>query len=491
MGSHSNNIVEISLKNSHLDACTEAMLSHMTSVQALDLSCNDLKEVNFANSKLSALKILNLEENKLVGLIFSDKQSEQLAVLRVTHNQLVDFQLDTLSHLKALQVLDLRHNNIQGNINVSTFSTLKKLRLGDNKLGKLPADRASLASLREFAAPRNELCEIDLSVLPPTLQTLVISGNKLSILHFGTQLAQLTKLDIQNNRPGIVDLQLQGLPSLTILLAKTNLLEKLDLSGLASLHTLDLRENSLRSLDLSGTRALAALLLGPQRISPNVCISGITESRRAALLGDQAATSDVHVNVSLRKDEHFRLRMSHTLKLLRALLFPPLEPLLSVECGSSSTPDESSPTNNEQRQSSFSLPTIGELMVSVHHQQQRFSTSTDHLLQKDSKTKGGELLSLGNFIALECLELERKRYAFDNGDAATVMTASDDNAYKKVVCGIVCSIFGHPSNVLAKVCKIRLERCKPSERNFLKKEYDRFVSGVPIAEDVVLPEVWP
>jgi internalin A len=130
--------------------------------------------------------------------------------------------------------------------------SLKRLRLGDNRLREIPDEIAELSNLEWLDLYDNELEEIPNAVTRlPNLQMLLLAGNQLeSIFDSIAQLSNLRILDLSNNRLSTISNGIFNLSNLEWLDISNNEITEIGsgIDQLTKLTTLDLSNNDIQEL---------------------------------------------------------------------------------------------------------------------------------------------------------------------------------------------------------------------------------------------------
>ncbi|XP_070541219.1 insulin-like growth factor-binding protein complex acid labile subunit [Ptychodera flava] len=287
-------------------------------LQVLDLSHNMILKFNFDKSfeNLQTLLELNLEGNKITSIIsenFVGLNGTKLQILDLSYNNLETINQDSFQYFADITYLDLSRNLLTPTymgevlyglqdvklkrlclremawteISNSTFlamkkSTLKILDLSSNYLRKITPNSFPLPSLRHLDLSYNKLEHIappvfadlrhlkilnltgnrmsnypDLSTVSGTLQTLVLSQNKLSgeIPQSAFRgLNKISSLDVSMNQitgtlqPGIFGSQEKELERLNLSYNQISNISKYVFHNTTSIVTLDLSHNNLTEI---------------------------------------------------------------------------------------------------------------------------------------------------------------------------------------------------------------------------------------------------
>ncbi|XP_022156783.1 MDIS1-interacting receptor like kinase 2-like [Momordica charantia] len=202
------NLVHFCVFNSGLQGTIPPEIAHLSKLNYLDLSCNNLTgEIPSEIGNLTNLRLLNLVENMLNGTIPSTiGQLSHLTYLNISVNQIGGIIPLQIGNLKNLSTLSLSKNLLIAPIpsTIKYLTHLTKLRLDDNKLnGSLPSSLWSLPQLGELYLSSNNFS----GSIPPqignlkSLKYISIQDNSLtgpipsSIFH----LTNLTDINLASN----------------------------------------------------------------------------------------------------------------------------------------------------------------------------------------------------------------------------------------------------------------------------------------------------
>lgn len=278
------------------------VFQHLTQVQRLDLSFNNLNIIypwDFKNSNLECLnlsnnhitvlqdvfqaltrlEVLNISNNSITTLNSSAFEGlSNLHILDLQQNRISDISSDAFMSLQSLTQIDLRNNNIK-ELPEKLFrnlTNLQEISLGNNLLTKLNLRSDSVTTL---LLPNNSICEISMLDLPK-LEVLDLSWNNLTSLptDFFENVQNLSTLILDGNPIHFINqavfktlsklqiLSMKMMPQLSYLSKETFLgletLEVLELCNnphlsfiakelfipLSSLQILDLSFNALQSV---------------------------------------------------------------------------------------------------------------------------------------------------------------------------------------------------------------------------------------------------
>ena len=236
-------LLNLSLAGNHLDGQQLLSIRFLTALQKLDLSHNDIGEIDrdFLFANVTRLKSLNLNGNGIRKFATS---------------------------LPYLETLTMDGNKLQS-LSVSLRSSnLRHLSLSDNELSACP-DFSSFPNLTYLNLAHNRIVVIDSTSFAPLVQLkwLSMSSNAVANIGVGSfqNCSNLEDLHMSSlwNVTHINNAAFSGLHSLLTLNASHNnnlrYIHAAALSCLRSLRTLDISYNTLSSLHMSAFRGLASL----------------------------------------------------------------------------------------------------------------------------------------------------------------------------------------------------------------------------------------
>jgi Leucine-rich repeat (LRR) protein len=220
------------------------VISQITSLRELKLAENSLQgDLSSSVGSLSQLEVLELQGNKLVSLPSEIRELVHLRILNISDNQLKTlpselftsvpiielianknafngsfFDVDTVPHLQnlqlsntgltslckagtvllpALKTLDISTNRLSALPDISSWTSLTTLLVGENKLTSLPEGFVTLYQLRNADFTGNDLTKLDENIaLMEGLVTLTLAANPLRERKFLTMNAEDIKRDL-------------------------------------------------------------------------------------------------------------------------------------------------------------------------------------------------------------------------------------------------------------------------------------------------------
>lgn len=214
-------------------------LSHLTELEALNLSDNSLSDIKLPY-ELSNLKSLKLKANEFAEIDLNNI-SDQLDYLDISNNQLVQFSLPY--NLRKLESLILHNNKLTSLHIPPELQELDLVDLSTNELVyfNLPP---TLSRLRRLYLYYNNLTTFSLPRECTALEVLDVSNNKLETISIPSGLDRVENIDLSYNELTRFNCptETQGLRYLRL---GNNKLYDIDISPeqRSRLHLLDLRDN--------------------------------------------------------------------------------------------------------------------------------------------------------------------------------------------------------------------------------------------------------
>lgn len=270
-------------------------------LETIDVSQNEITSLPdyFAN-KLDQLREFNLAHNRLAALPPAQSWSQLagLVNLSLAHNQLRALP-EHFGHanLPPLVKLSAEHNQLQTlPPSLGMLRDLVELDCSHNQLQTLPPGLCGLSSLKRLQLCHNRLTALpaDFSDVPPALQELDLTENKLTVLSLAVPTLQTLLLG--NNSLNALDLT--GCDSLQELSAPYNVFSTLPagLPTLPLLATVDLSNNRIVRIDeLADCRGLTRIEVSCNEISFVPPLMGNLSLNRLALAGNPLRTLPNHI----------------------------------------------------------------------------------------------------------------------------------------------------------------------------------------------------
>ncbi|WKX95007.1 hypothetical protein Q1695_011899 [Nippostrongylus brasiliensis] len=255
-------LMQLNLAGNQLKSIEEpGVFLYMTSLAYLDLSYNQLEHIESSTfEKLPGLERLYLQNNKLRQFpIKSEQKMDNLRQLNLDNNlieELPDNLLNSCQHLEHLSLAGNRIHIITDKIfHSSTSKGLKSLNLAGNQISTLSKRAFQLmGNLQIIRLNNNILRTIDISVF--------------------AELRNLRHVDLSDNKIiQILPQAFTNLPLIDTLLLHHNEIERIDRSAfhrIARIETLDLSHNVLKNFtceQLGSVQTIFNLILAHNRIS--------------------------------------------------------------------------------------------------------------------------------------------------------------------------------------------------------------------------------
>ena len=310
-------------------------LDHLTSLEALNLSNNGLRELPAEQlCRLDNLGLLNVSHNEIgsafdLGIEAVRRRRSCLSRLHsldLSHNQLTSLEAGTVFGLAQLEQLDLSHNYIRFVSGGVFGASLHTLGLDNNQISHLPANLFQSVPLRQLGLANNSLSSLPSGLLRGQfgLESLDLAGNILMTdslsANLTADLVNLQRLDLcRNHLASLPHGFVQPLVNLQSLWLCSNKLAQISFPGpLVNLASLDLSNNQLRAVEphyFSGLAALTQLSLSGNQLSTvhpaafannsGLLILDLSRNNMAALpAGLQNLTSLQTVDLSANRITH-------------------------------------------------------------------------------------------------------------------------------------------------------------------------------------------
>lgn len=148
----------INLKANHINLSDLTWIKHMTNLEQLDVSFNNLKSIHIKDLQLDSLEKLNAAVNQITD-ISSISDLHNLKELDLIDNHIED--LSALQNLSKLQVLQLGKNNISAVSSLQQLEPLQKLDLSNNNISSI-SPLQQLKNLQKLDLSHNNVSDINL-----------------------------------------------------------------------------------------------------------------------------------------------------------------------------------------------------------------------------------------------------------------------------------------------------------------------------------------
>ena len=175
------------------------MLSRLRSLNVVD---NQLRTIPADLFQSSSLIELQVSKNRLEGTLFSVDVVPYLQELHASNNSLLLLCDNSSVQMPALRTLNISTNRLTSFPDVSSWTTLTTLLIGENKLTALPEGFVGLADLRTADFTGNDLTQIDERIaLMGSLEHLILAVNPLRERKFLTMNTEDIKRDLASRLP--------------------------------------------------------------------------------------------------------------------------------------------------------------------------------------------------------------------------------------------------------------------------------------------------
>ena len=241
-------LASVNISNTPISAADLASITALPNLRDLRLSGCGLSSITGLD-KAANLVSLDLSNNTVRNI---DPISHMAALekLNLRRNALVD--LSALSALSKLSELDVSENALVSVAPLSRLGSLRKLYAGSNQITQVDAISA-LIELTHLDISNNQVSDVVRLVKCTELQELNISKNKLTSIEKLSALNKLTKIDFSDNQVSALPLWEKSCALITIIAANNKLSSVANLSGLQHLNNLDVQNN----INISSVDALA------------------------------------------------------------------------------------------------------------------------------------------------------------------------------------------------------------------------------------------
>ncbi|KAJ4378133.1 hypothetical protein N0V83_000966 [Neocucurbitaria cava] len=222
---------ELKLAENDLQGDLSTTLCKLTSLEVLELQGNKLsslpdamgqltlRTLNISDNQIrtlpmglftSSLVELHASKNRLEGTLFNVDSVPSLQVLHVANNSLVSLHGSNFIQLPALKVLDVSTNRLTSLPDVTTWTSLVALLVGENKLTTLPEGFVTL-SVRTADFTGNDITQLEERIaLMENLEHLTVAANPLRERKFLTMSTEEIKRNLAS-RLQVSDTTVTGL----------------------------------------------------------------------------------------------------------------------------------------------------------------------------------------------------------------------------------------------------------------------------------------
>lgn len=169
----------------------------LTQLRALNVADNQMTTVPMELFTCTSLLDFNATRNRLDGTFFTVASAPHLQELRLSGNALVSLNGDIGLDLPALKYLDISANRLSCLPDVTSWSNLNTLLLGENKVAAFPEGFFSLQQLRIADFTANDISKVDERIaLMEGLENLTLAANPIRERKFLTMSTDDMKRDL-------------------------------------------------------------------------------------------------------------------------------------------------------------------------------------------------------------------------------------------------------------------------------------------------------
>ena len=285
----------------------------------IPIACHKLSitnnKISFINSKISdgiQLKILDLSYNRIISLLGFNKLSN-LEELNLSNNYVSDDQLNYLSNLHNLTVLNLSNNNLKNDSFVYLLSSLKyieKINLSNNNIENVNfCEKCETLTQIEIEANKIVTFHITNENILPNLKLLSLNGNKLENIDSLNNLPSIECLFLNENE--IRFCNLSKLKKLKFLYMKSNLISTFTVNeNLSQIEFLEFSYNNLSSFIIEDSHPNLKYLLLDNNKLLNLDITNQAISYKNVEMIDVSYNLLMKVNFLLKFPNLQRLNLS-------------------------------------------------------------------------------------------------------------------------------------------------------------------------------------
>lgn len=210
---------ELKLAENNLVGELPSTIASLTQLEVLDVASNkliglpaeireltQLRTLNVADNQLravptevftSSLVELNATKNRLEGAFFSITSAPHLQELRLAGNALTSLSQSDSLDLPALKYLDISANRLPSLPDMTSWSSLSTLLLGENKVAAFPEGFFTLKQLRIADFTANDISKVDERIaLMDGLDNLTLAANPIRERKFLTMSTDEMKRDL-------------------------------------------------------------------------------------------------------------------------------------------------------------------------------------------------------------------------------------------------------------------------------------------------------
>lgn len=215
-------LTKLNLSRNKLDMGALEVITQVTSLRELRLAENGLAgELPSSIARLTQLEVLDVASNKFIGLPAEIRELTQLRSLNVTDNQLTTIPMDLFTSTSLIELIATK-NRLDGTFfTIQSAPHLQDLRLSNNTLASLSEfDALDMPALKYLDLSANRLSSLPDMSSWTNLNTILLGENKIAAFPEGfLSLKQLRIADFTANDISRVDERIalmQGLENLSL-----------------------------------------------------------------------------------------------------------------------------------------------------------------------------------------------------------------------------------------------------------------------------------
>lgn len=213
---------ELKLAENKFNGPLPSCIGDLAQLEVLELQANKITSLPPEVRGLAHLRILNISDNKLIslpselfefvpiveliannnafsGAFFEVDALPQLQSLQIANNSITDICQTTAIALPALKYLDLSGNRFSALPDMSSWTSLVTLLVGENQVAALPESFFSLQTLRNVDLTANNINKLDEKLaLMEGLENITLAANPLRERKFLTMSTEDIKRDLRS-----------------------------------------------------------------------------------------------------------------------------------------------------------------------------------------------------------------------------------------------------------------------------------------------------
>lgn len=302
------NLKVLDMQGNRLNSLPDG-IAQLKSLTVLNLSSNNITELNPNLCTITSLKELDLSFNRITALPKTIGELKKLEKLLITNNYLTKTLPATFKDLIALTELDVRYNSLQ---NIDILSQLPNLEILYCSKNSVNNCEKSFLKLKLFYFDRNPVTKFSFEEFHSNLTILNLSKAKLTNLteQFIECILNVESLVLDKNHLTTLPLNIGSLKRLVSLSIVANELASLPpgIGNLKSLQALNLHSNNLKSLpeEIWNLSSLAILNVSSNLLEsfpkPNFHVSSISSDSSYKMTAIQPESIDSNYEIRSLND---------------------------------------------------------------------------------------------------------------------------------------------------------------------------------------------